>query len=849
MYEDITVQRQTQAERERLAAILEATTDLVAVTNPQGQVIYLNRAGRKMVGFPDDLDITTTTIPDYHPRWAFERVLNEGLPAAMQTGIWSGETALLHRSDEAEIPVSQVIIVHRRADGEVEYLSTVMRDISDRKRLEQEIQESLARRARQVETSAEVAQEISAAPILAELFRRVVNLVKERFGYYHAHIYTLEQDTLVMQEGAGDAGRHMKAAGHQIPYDAERSLVARAARSGTPVLVADVTQEPDWLPNPLLPHTKSELAVPVKLRDELLGVLDVQSDRVAGLSDEDEIVLIGLCGQIASAIESTRRLQAANMFRQFAEESGQGFGWATLDGQVVYMNPTLAHLLGQPDSKQLIGQSMIPFYPPQIRQHLQADILPAVQTSGHWSGELFLLSAKGNIIPILETFFLIRDEQNAPRYLATVITDITEQKRAEVELQERLHELDTLYRTMSQEGWRTFLETTDLSAGYFFDQTTLRPLDEANIPEAKLALTQKRLISAPDGATVMPLLAHDLPLGVLGVYEDPQQPLAPEELALLEAVSEQVALALESARFFQQTRQASFLLDERIKELNCLNDIGREMDDAPSLPDFLQWVTERIPAAMRHPEICSAAIEYDGQLYGQAGAIQLPCQITNALRVGGEVVGRLYIAYSEKHDFLNEESALIGGISRRVSGYIENRRLLAETQEALAQTERAQRRYTVQAWETYRAKRGLLQYEQTHPTLLASPPELASSTSIIAAGDATLVVPLTVHDRVIGALGLQERVDGRPWLPEEVALVEAVAEQMAQAAEGLRLLDETQQQAAREQLARQITDKVRASQNIEAALKTAAQELAAALGTARAVIDLQLAPEDGAQNE
>ena len=192
-------------------------------------------------------------------------------------------------------------------------------EIAERQRLEQRINESLNRRARQVQTSTEVAQEIATTPKLDELFRQVVNLVQRRFGYYHAHVYTLEDDSLVVQEGTGETGRKLKQAEHQIPLYAEKSLVAQTARSGQPILVSDVYQEANWLPNPFLPETKSELAVPIKLRDEVYGVLDVQSDKVGSLNQEDQILLMGLCGQIAIAIHNSR----LSMARDNAEKDQQ----------------------------------------------------------------------------------------------------------------------------------------------------------------------------------------------------------------------------------------------------------------------------------------------------------------------------------------------------------------------------------------------------------------------------------------------------------------------------------------------------------------------------------------------
>jgi len=98
------------------------------------------------------------------------------------------------------------------------------------------------------------------------------------------------------------------------------------------------------------------------------------------------------------------------------------------------------------------------------------------------------------------------------------------------------------------------------------------------------------------------------------------------------------------------------------------------------MPKFLQWVTERIPPIMQYPDCCVVAIEYRGQVYGVPEALGLPRQMVQGLRIEGELAGRLCIAYTEEHDFLDEESALLGDIARRVNGYLENQRLLSQTQ-------------------------------------------------------------------------------------------------------------------------------------------------------------------------
>ena len=205
---------------------------------------------------------------------------------------------------------------------------TLRQEIAERHALEKQIQDSLIRRTDQVAISTEVAQRIAVAPALDELFYRVVHLVQARFGYYHAHVYTLEPDqNLVMQEGTGKAAQQMKAANHKILLSATKSVVAQAARTGQPVLVPDVSQNPQWLDNPLLPETRSEIAVPIKLEDETIGVLDVQHDQVNALNEEDELLLIGLCGQIAAAIHNRRleakRQQAETAIRAYAAELEQ----------------------------------------------------------------------------------------------------------------------------------------------------------------------------------------------------------------------------------------------------------------------------------------------------------------------------------------------------------------------------------------------------------------------------------------------------------------------------------------------------------------------------------------------
>ncbi|MFZ5912330.1 MAG: PAS domain S-box protein [Chloroflexota bacterium] len=299
---------------------------------------------------------------------------------------------------------------------------TALRDITERKNLEQQIQTAFERRGYQVQVSTEIAQEISQAAELSELFQRVVTLAKERLGYYHTQLlrYDPSQDAVVLINGYGEIGEKMLAMGHRMEMG--RGLIGTAAALGQTVMRSTLADDPDWQPNPLLPDTKGEIAVPIKLGDQVLGVLDVQSSRPGALTEDDRLLLEGLCGQIAVAIEQTR-----------------------------------------------------------LRQ----------------------------------------------------------------EMAEHLEEINRLYRAMSHEGWQAFREKADIPTGFMFDQGGLRTIQEASLAEELFAPIP---LALPGGEVI----------GKVAVADEPHRPLTPDDQVFLEQVSEQVALALESARLFEQTQSALY---------------------------------------------------------------------------------------------------------------------------------------------------------------------------------------------------------------------------------------------------------------------------------------------------
>ena len=101
----------------------------------------------------------------------------------------------------------------------------------------------------------------------------------------------------------------MAAEGRSIPLEREQSLVARAAREQKGITVNDVTQDPDFLPNPLLPDTRSELAVPMIVAGNVIGVFDIQSEQVGRFSESDVNIQTTLAAQLATSIQNVRSFE------------------------------------------------------------------------------------------------------------------------------------------------------------------------------------------------------------------------------------------------------------------------------------------------------------------------------------------------------------------------------------------------------------------------------------------------------------------------------------------------------------------------------------------------------------
>jgi GAF domain-containing protein len=162
------------------------------------------------------------------------------------------------------------------------------------------------RKALQLETAAEIARDISGSLNLDELLIKAVSLIRERFDFYHAAVFLrdLPGEFAVIREATGDAGAQMKRAGYKIGVGS-KSIVGFVSGRGEQLVVNDTSKDATYYANPLLPDTHAEAAIPLRVGDRILGVLDVQSTKPFAFSEDNLRSLQILADQLAVAVVNT----------------------------------------------------------------------------------------------------------------------------------------------------------------------------------------------------------------------------------------------------------------------------------------------------------------------------------------------------------------------------------------------------------------------------------------------------------------------------------------------------------------------------------------------------------------
>jgi signal transduction histidine kinase len=182
-----------------------------------------------------------------------------------------------------------------------ELINSLENRVEERTHALQKANRALEQRALQLQTSAQVGREITSILDIDVLLPRVVEMIREAFGYYHVQVFLLDRDAnrLVLRASSD----HRSLEHHRLDLSVA-SINARVAQTGEAVLVNDVRRDPDFLPDSQLPETRSELAIPLRLGNQVIGTLDVHDRRVGAFGQQDLVAIQSLGDQIVVAIEN-----------------------------------------------------------------------------------------------------------------------------------------------------------------------------------------------------------------------------------------------------------------------------------------------------------------------------------------------------------------------------------------------------------------------------------------------------------------------------------------------------------------------------------------------------------------
>lgn len=259
------------------------------------------------------------------------RIIENGLSFSLSgIGVVQATDRLLWIIDTAPLVIGYVaMLAGRRQDDshkrEAELTQKEKDLIGIQNTLEERVIErtdALEKQSLNLRVAAEIAKDAASSKNLSELLERAGQLIQDRFDYYHTGFFLLDanKEFAVLASSPTNAGKKMVADGHQLRVG-YTGIVGQVASTGDARIVLDTELEISHFNNPLLPNTKSEMAIPLKVKRDIIGVLDVQSDQVQAFTLDDVAVVQILADQLAIAIERARLLEQVEQNLKNLEQS------------------------------------------------------------------------------------------------------------------------------------------------------------------------------------------------------------------------------------------------------------------------------------------------------------------------------------------------------------------------------------------------------------------------------------------------------------------------------------------------------------------------------------------------
>lgn len=384
------------------------------------------------------------------------------------------------------------------------------------------LEQRVADRTRDLQLAADVGQRVSMVRDLDALLSEAVELIRQRFGLYHTQVYLMDVsgNNLVLRAATGEAGAELLRRGHQLSLG-QASINARAAAEQQAVIVSDTSVSESFRPNPLLPNTRSEMAVPLIAAGRVVGVLDLQSDRVGALKQENLSAFETLAGQLAIAISNAElfgeversRKELEVYLKRMAREGWEDY----LDG--IHEKERLAFAFDQ--------RAVLPV--DEVLPDEANALVQPLQIAGEPIGKLLLERDEA----------WTEEDVELVKAIARQVTQQVESLRLLAQTERYRARAEEAVRQLTREGWERYKkEFEQAQVGYIYTGDRVLPLASEQEGE-HFASCEIRVRDEVIGQ-----------LGIAGTEE-----LSPEDAELVAIISERLGAHLENLRLFQTAQQ------------------------------------------------------------------------------------------------------------------------------------------------------------------------------------------------------------------------------------------------------------------------------------------------------
>ncbi|HEY4688185.1 MAG TPA: GAF domain-containing protein [Anaerolineae bacterium] len=688
--------------------------------------------------------------------------------------------------------------------------------------LEQRVTD-VAERTAQLNVSAEVSRAITSLLDPDELIRQVAQLVTDRFSFYYTAIFLIDEvgKFAVLREATGEAGRVLKESGHRLAIGSQ-SMVGAAITRREPRVAERAVDESMRYANPLLPDTRSEVALPLLVGDQVLGALDVQSTQEDAFDESALAVLQSLADQIAIALNNARLYQHAQADARQARVLFESSRLASFIGEdlqhaaddflraVVSQAGYDSWLAAAYDSSDdmclilsgygaasgglasLVGQAVpiatvsdMPFaqairirqvivienttddprlaaWPPEVRKSLSGLVAAPVLVGDQVVGAISLgrATAQSPVMP--------RDMQLS-QAIANQLALMIQNHRLFESARKAAADLQDVMRRYTREGWSAFMQAQPGVVEQEFSRPDSPPLDPAVLPALEQSARSNEPKPVPfDGqaAIAVPITLRGEVIGTLAAQDEKDRRWTEDELATLKAVADQVAQSIEVARLLDETESS-------LQETTELYQATRAMTTAATPAEVMQIAVDTIQRRLQVDQVRLVLFnETEGHGRIEAEAVHTP---------GVEAVR----------------------IPMRGNPAYER---LAETRRPLAVFDAAS--------------------DLEAATVAPAPQGIQS----------VLSLPLLIGQRLIGVISADTARAKRRFTDKEVAFCETLARQAAVVLENRRLFEETQRRAELEMALNHISQTIKASLDPQAVLdlQTAMNEMGVVMRCSRA---------------